>query len=410
MNSRLPVKGFQESLSDSERARWDPEPVAEERGSMSRSSLEVRMGERTFVDALRGAAAAGRGPALRNDRFVGSRHDPEIARRDHEHGQGARVVLNSQQHRIIGAAADWDNPRSGDRFMARAVGRSSGRLAFSLVELLVVMTLLSFIVLGLMAVFNQTQRAFKLGMAQVDVLESGRAAMDLITREMGEMAAMSGTGYQVTNFVVEVSKDGSGNPIYSDLVQELPGTSLLRTNILQEFFFVSRVNQEWVGTAYYVSGGADGIGTLYRFTTSVPARTLSATLGSFRDLYDIFNRSATISNSNPVAEGIIHLRVQAYGTNGYLLDPYYDRGVFTNIAVDYDAGSASSTYYAFRSDALPTAVEIELGVVEPDVWQRAEALPTGQIRREYLAKEAGKVHLFKQRVPIRGADPEAYKQ
>ena len=37
---------------------------------MSRSSLEGRMGERTFVNAGHGAAAAGRGPALRNGRFL----------------------------------------------------------------------------------------------------------------------------------------------------------------------------------------------------------------------------------------------------------------------------------------------------------------------------------------------------
>jgi hypothetical protein len=83
--------------------------------------------------------------------------------------------------------------------------------------------------------------------------------------------------------------------------------------------------------------------------------------------------------------------------------------VFTNITVDYDSGSASSTYYAFRSGALPTAVEIELGVVEPDVLERAQALPPGTLRREYLAKEAGKVHVFKQRVPIRRADVKAYQ-
>ncbi len=38
---------------------------------MSRSSLEGRMGERTFVDAGQGAAAAGRRPALRGW-FMGS--------------------------------------------------------------------------------------------------------------------------------------------------------------------------------------------------------------------------------------------------------------------------------------------------------------------------------------------------
>jgi type II secretory pathway component PulJ len=62
------------------------------------------------------------------------------------------------------------------------------RAAFTLVEVLVVMTLLSFIVIALMGVFNSTQAAFRASLTQTDVLESGRAAMNLIT---GDLRAMS---------------------------------------------------------------------------------------------------------------------------------------------------------------------------------------------------------------------------
>jgi type II secretory pathway component PulJ len=43
---------------------------------------------------------------------------------------------------------------------------------------LVVVSLLSLIVLALMAVFNSTQRAFRASITQTDVLEGGRATMD----------------------------------------------------------------------------------------------------------------------------------------------------------------------------------------------------------------------------------------
>jgi hypothetical protein len=275
--------------------------------------------------------------------------------------------------------------------------------------LIIVMTLLTFIVLGLLAVFNQTQRAFKAGLSQVDVLESGRATMDLITRELEEMTPMAGTGYPAANFVVEIPKDNGGAPLYRDLLQDLPGTNLRRTNILQEFFFVSRVNQEWIGTGYLVNGGADGVGTLYRYSARVSERELPDLLRRDGGLYELY-ATAPLTNFNRVADGVIHLRLQAYGTNGFLLEPFYDRGVYTNITVDYDPGSAISTFYEFRSNALPTAVEVELAVVEPDVWERAQALPaSGTIRRDYLAEQAGAVHVFKQRVPIREADPDAYK-
>ena len=46
--------------------------------------------------------------------------------------------------------------------------------------MLVVMALLSLIVLALMAVFNSTQTAFRASVTQTDILEAGRAAMDLI--------------------------------------------------------------------------------------------------------------------------------------------------------------------------------------------------------------------------------------
>src|SRR5258708_5631572 len=59
--------------------------------------------------------------------------------------------------------------------------------AFSLVEILVTMALLSVIVLGLLAMFHQTQRAFTQSLMQVDVLEAGRAATDLISHEVEQM-------------------------------------------------------------------------------------------------------------------------------------------------------------------------------------------------------------------------------
>src|SRR5436190_20124464 len=62
------------------------------------------------------------------------------------------------------------------------------RSAFTLVEILVVMALLTVIILGLMATFSQVQRAFRLGMTQTDVLESGRLATDMISRELSQVA------------------------------------------------------------------------------------------------------------------------------------------------------------------------------------------------------------------------------
>jgi hypothetical protein len=184
--------------------------------------------------------------------------------------------------------------------------------------------------------------------------------------------------------------------------------------VLQDFFFLSRVNQKWIGTGYTVLNGDDGIGTLYRYSTNLSMRDVQAATPP-EGIFGLFQAALIpepkLDLLTRVADGVIHFNVRAYGTNGLLLDPYYDAGVFTNITVDYDPSSQSQFLYEFRSDAIPTAIEIELAVVEPDVWDRVEALPgTGTIRREYLEKEAGKVHVFRQRVPVRRVDIAAYKQ
>ncbi len=47
--------------------------------------------------------------------------------------------------------------------------------AFSLIELMITLGLISFIILGLMLMFQQVQRSFRGSMTQTDVLEAGRA-------------------------------------------------------------------------------------------------------------------------------------------------------------------------------------------------------------------------------------------
>jgi hypothetical protein len=263
------------------------------------------------------------------------------------------------------------------------------------------MTLLTVIVLGLLAVFNQTQRAFKAGMAQVDVMESGRVTMDLITREVEQMTYI---GESLGTNVVRMLNFQSYTPQgYKELPQELPGTSAKRANILQEFFFVQRVNEELIGTLYFVEDfDFDGVGTLYRSTTNMPIRELSP----FRQ--PIPNRG----DSRRVADGVVHFKVTPFGLDGWELEPGWDQGFFTNstkVLVFYDS-TPNGVRTEFVNGAIPTGLEIELGVVEEEVLKRLEGLPpNAQIRRNYLYEQGGKVHLFKQQVTIRNADERLYR-
>src|SRR5262252_9277626 len=125
---------------------------------------------------------------------------------------------------------------------------------FSLIEILVTVGLLSFIILGLLAMFIQTQKAFRGSMKQTDVMAAGRAIMDMLGRELSQMTPSQMT--RTTNFLVEVESTFAKPPLLMGLpgTQIVPGVQDRRTNVVQRFFFLSLVNQDWVGTGYVVVG------------------------------------------------------------------------------------------------------------------------------------------------------------
>ena len=103
---------------------------------------------------------------------------------------------------------------------------------FSLIEILVAVALLVVIMLGLLAMFYQTQRAFRQGLTQVDVLENGRTAMQLIIRELQGLSPSRVAG--TTNLLAENISNGS-----TTRTQSLPAGET-RANILHDIIFLTR--------------------------------------------------------------------------------------------------------------------------------------------------------------------------
>jgi len=262
---------------------------------------------------------------------------------------------------------------------------------------MLVVALLSLIVIALMGVFSSTQRAFRASITQTDVLEGGRAAMDLMTGDMREMRVSAGYSNSVpgapVNFFIAVP---SG---YSPLVQSLVASSATRTNILEKVFILSRENLTWTGTGYVVdTNSTSAINPLYRFTISTNVAVNPAVL------FNIFNTNSII-NMSRLVDGVVHLRVRAYDTNGMWMNSAY-----TN-ASNFDPFTpvyGETGFYMF-SNTLPASVEVELGVLEDRTLQRAESRPAGLLRDNYLREQAGQVHLFRQRVTIPNVDPAAYR-
>jgi prepilin-type N-terminal cleavage/methylation domain-containing protein len=283
---------------------------------------------------------------------------------------------------------------------------------FTLVEILVSMALMSLIVLALMAVFNGTQTAFRAGLTQTDVLEPGRATMDLIKSDLETMTPSLGNNaaFGAVNFCVTTNFYTAGySPLYQTLPASISGDP--RTNVLESFFILSRGNvnggDNWIGTGYAViTNSPDGsLYSLYRYTTNYPTMTT--------DPVQLFNNYYTNSllyptNGSHLMDGVVHLRVRAYDVNGALIGgptTVIPADIYTNML----PGVPGETGVSFYSNAVPASVEVEMGVLEDSTLQHAEALNASYTAQtNYLAQHAGQVHIFRESIPIRNVDPTAY--
>ena len=259
---------------------------------------------------------------------------------------------------------------------------------------MVAVALLALIIVGLLAMFYQVQRAFRSGTAQVDVMENGRATTSLIVREAQEAAAAQLEPITNMAVVVPVLNDQSAPAPATASQQALPGGDT-RQNILRDFFFVSRMNDEWIGTAYRISNAVSGVGTLYRLVERQNTNNpwfLASNLA----------RATPYNNPNfrRVMDGVVHFTVDLYDTHGFY---------FTNNA--FIAALAPPLVYAVTNEVMPAYIDVELAVLEPT--------PLGKFRYRYdanqaeaatyLGKQAARTHVFRQRVPIRPA-PADYGQ
>jgi type II secretory pathway pseudopilin PulG len=296
--------------------------------------------------------------------------------------------------------------------------------AFTLVEILMAMTLMSLIVLALMTVFNSTQTAFRAGLTQTDVLESGRATMDLIKSDLETMTPSLGYSNLAVNFCITTNSiSGVSYSPYSPLYQSLPAVNNpntpQRTNVLESFFILSRGNvnggDSWIGTGYAVlaTNLQNDLYPLYRFTTNYPIMAADPIqlfyTNALNNLSNNFLNflASPMNNGSHLMDGVVHLRVQAFDINGVLINTNR-----ANITTNLLAGVPGEVGVWFYSNAVPASVEIEMGVFEDSTLQHAEGLPNlppVYAQSNYLSNHVGQVHIFRQRIRIRNVDPTAYQ-
>ena len=292
--------------------------------------------------------------------------------------------------------------------------RSQRGLAFTVVELMVAVSIMTLIVLALYGMFDQVQKALRGNVAQVDVLEGGRAAMELMTREMEQIQA--GNVLNWTNLYAGFGQDRLGQ-VQLPFRQELLGQNEYRTNVLQEVFFLSHFNKQWSGTGYRVlasdlkSGlfnqfAMIGVGTLARYSTNIHDSYL--TKSNLCDLIMNPDPRNLTNHYQRLVDGVVHFRIRAFDTNGYPMT--YLTNKYDGVKMRNDGNNTGETRYAFTNKAVPAYLELELGILEPQALEKLKSFPTPAAKTNFLAKQTGKIHLFQQRIPIRAyKDPTLIK-
>jgi prepilin-type N-terminal cleavage/methylation domain-containing protein len=297
------------------------------------------------------------------------------------------------------------------------------RRGFSLIEIMVAVTLLTFILVGLLAMFYQVQRAFRSGTQQADIMEGGRATMALIVRDLQEMVASHvdlSPAFYVTNFAVV-----PGDSVDWRYQTLLSGNA--RPNLLQEFCFLIKNGDSWSGIAYRFAMGTNdsdpkaGVSALYRSvtTTNPPSLDFLERTNALRDVSriasDLDFANLLGAKYHRVVDGVVSLTITPCDANGIPFNTYDNTNSYNR---HFAGNTAPGGVYAFMADALPAYVDVELAVMEPSTlakykvrWQQdvdsGYAVPWRSTN--YLAQHIGQTHVFRQRVPIRpvATDPAA---
>jgi hypothetical protein len=321
---------------------------------------------------------------------------------------------------------------------------------------MVAVTLMSVMIVGLVVMFNQTRRAFTGSMTQVDVLESGRAAADIIAREVEQIAPYGLPA--ITNFMVYVPLAGvanlqgttalfpNSNPATYILTQPLTDTNVYRTNILDAMLFTvpqnDSQNQEFSYVGYRLDKYNEGVGSLYRYQRdNIQTTNFNGshyyTFAAYQPYLFTdagFTTNASSNSFVKIIDGVVQFRVRALNTNGAAFGYVYV-GPPTNAYLPQNPGIVFNNFLstsnldifnnslsplrheyttAFRNTAVPAYVEIELGVLEDRILKRYNSMTNsgtspGSIAWTYLQSHAAQVHVFRQRIPVRNVNPAAYQ-
>lgn len=262
--------------------------------------------------------------------------------------------------------------------------------------------MLSLIILGLTAVFVQTQKAFKSGIKQATVTDAGRTITDMIASDLRQMVDSGNTN--VINFYCDWS-------LTNEVLQTNPlagaANEYLRTNQMDEIYILERTNNVWMGVGYAVSNVSTGVGSLYRYVAFTNGPEPLATNNLFLFFSNsIVNQLFSGTNWHRLADGVVHLKVRSFDLNGNECYPEY--------YMEQIQGGAGYPYYSYPgpfpteppfmntgvTNTLPAAVELELGILEPETLGEIASLPAPAQGRWITNQAVSKEEIFRERIII----------
>ncbi len=301
--------------------------------------------------------------------------------------------------------------------------RNSG---FSLLEVLVAVGLMSIVVLALYSMFDQTQKALRANAGQSDVSEAGRAAMELVTRDI-EKAWASRVPAVTNNLVIRRT--------YPDSVINGIGDDFTRDSAFHEVFHLCQPDVGVSpGFGLFVAEETNplqrvtnSIGTLYRYEVSGVSPVLDSngnSLGSvadfapstlvrpgtafrtFNNFWREFDRpdAAVRTNASRLIDGVVFFRMFAYASSGVVLDRTvtFTNDIPADVVPFFLSGPDVENLTTFGNAALPSAVEVELGIMPPRLLAQFRSL-SPSLQASFLARNFANILVFRQRIALRTA-------
>ena len=278
--------------------------------------------------------------------------------------------------------------------LSEVTNRGSGAGVLVL-ELLVAVTLMSFIIIALYQMFNRTQEQMRRAINQVDTLETGRAFMQIMKRDMGLLSVPEEESTN-TVFFVHTRLNHLLSVLTNYSLNVNGTTNFIQTNVFNRVFFTS-FDPSFPGTNFggigYPVGGEDdplaepenGFGTLYRY--------------NYND--DVFNPAVAttflftnfLPYASRLADNIVHFKVTPYPSSDI------------NLSVTFTSTAGNLAWRrgflnGFTNQTAPVFAEVEIGYLDEDTAGIARGFGSTNAARAYLSSNPDKINLFRFIVPI----------